>query len=137
MSSPLDRFAFVDSVIAAEVLHVTQDTVLDWIREGKLRAVGGKPSNPFLRSADVAILVTELGVARDEAPKRSKSPSARVQQRITADSRWSEITADDISEWVRRADEPRRQAAGKAARTAISRLEALLASLEEGRDGGG
>jgi len=96
MSSPLSRFAFVDTVIAAEVLHVTTDTLLDWIAQGKLKTYGGKAANPFLRSADVAALAAEIGVQEDEAPKRTRSATARVPARRTADSRWADIPDDDI-----------------------------------------
>jgi hypothetical protein len=131
VSSPLARFAFVDSVHAAEVLHVTQDAVLDWIDAGKLKAYGGKPTNPFLRSSDVAALAAELGVSDDEPPKRSKSASAKVQQRVTADARWSDVSIDEIRDWARRADSARRQAARTAALTARQRLDNLLSILEE------
>jgi hypothetical protein len=131
MSSPLTRFAFIDSVHAAEILHVTQETVLDWIGEGKLTAYGGKPTNPFLRSGDVGNLAESLGVAADEPPKRTKSVTAKVQQRITADARWSDISIEEIREWATRADKARRQAARSAALTARQRLENLLAILEE------
>jgi hypothetical protein len=131
VSSPLERFAFIDSVHASEVLHVTQDTVLDWIAEGKLKAYGGKPTNPFLRSGDVATLAAQLGVPTDEPPKRSKSASAKVQQRVTSDSRWSEVSIDEIRDWARRADSARRQAAKTAALAARQRLDNLLSILEE------
>jgi hypothetical protein len=130
MTTPLQNFAFVDSVIAAEALQVTQDTVLDWVREGKLKAYGGKPANPFFRSADVATLLQELGVPEDMPAKRTKSPSARVQARITADARWSDISVADIEDWVRRADSSRRHAARSAALTARQRLDKLVEALE-------
>jgi hypothetical protein len=130
MASPLQRFAFVDSVIAAEALQVTQDTVLDWVREGRLKTYGGKPSNPFFRSADVAALLRELGVPEDVPARRTKSPSARVQARITADARWSDISLADIEDWARRADAARRQAAHTAALTARQRLGRLIEVLE-------
>jgi hypothetical protein len=131
----LTRFAFVDAVIAAEVLQVTRDTVLDWVSSGRLRTFGGKPDNPFFRSADIAQLAEEIGVRADEQPRRIKSASAKVQQRLTADSRWSDITTDEIKEWVRRTDSSRRQAARVAAATAIQRLEVVLFELDETADG--
>lgn len=131
MSTPLERFAFVDAVIAAEVLHVTKETVLDWVAAGRLRTFGGKPDNPFLRSADVASLLDELGVMGGEPPKRSKSATAKVQTRLTADARWSDVSDDDIAEWVRRADPARKQAARTAAGTAIDRLQGVLRALED------
>jgi hypothetical protein len=130
MSTPLSRFAFIDSVHAAETLHVTQDKILDWIAEGRLRAYGGKPSNPFLRSADVAALVDELGLTSDEPPKRTKSATAKVQARLTADSRWSDVSEEEIRDWVGRADAARRAAARTAAVMAVERLQTVLRELD-------
>src|SRR5579872_3541326 len=127
----LDRYPFIDSVLAAEFLHVSQDTVLDWISEGRLRAFGGKPSNPFLRSADVAAMASELGISPGEPARRIKSASARVQARLTADARWSDVSDDDIRDWARRADAARRQAARAAALAARQRLEMVLRALDE------
>jgi hypothetical protein len=104
--------------------------VLDWVRDGKLKAYGGKPGNPFFRSADVAALLRELGVPEDAPSRRTKSPSARVQARITADARWSDVSVADIEDWARRADSSRRLAARSAALTARQRLDKLLDALE-------
>jgi hypothetical protein len=131
VSTPIERFAFVDSVHAAEFLHVTQEAVLDIISSGKLRPFGGKPSNPFLRSADVVALAEELGVTNEEAPRRTKSPTARVQTRLTADARWADIAEDDLREWAIRADDARRSGARAAARVARHRLDLLVDILDE------
>lgn len=131
MSTPLTRFAFIDAVHAAELLRVSTERVLDWIAAGKLKAYGGKPSNPFLRSADVAALIDELGVAEDTPVRRTKSASAKVQARLTADARWGDVSEDDIKEWAARADPARRQAARTAAMTARDRLETVLRALDE------
>ena len=131
MSTPLERFAFVDAVIAAEVLHVTQDTVLDWINEGRLHPMGGKPGNPFLRSSEVSALLQELGVQTDEPPRRTKSASARVQARLTADARWSDLGEADLRDWATRADPARRQAARVTAMRAKTMLDTLISILDE------
>ncbi len=131
MNTPLTKFAFIDSVHAAEILHVTQDTILDWVADGRLRPFGGKPTNPFVRSSDVANLLEELGITADEPPKRTKSASAKVQTRLTADSRWSDISDTEIADWASRADVSRRQAARVAATNAIARLSTLLSVLDE------
>lgn len=125
---------FIDAAGAADILHLPLDAVLDLISEGRLNTYGGKAANPFVRSAEVSVLAAELGTgseAGDETPRRVKSASARVQTRITADSRWSEITPDDIGDWARRADFAKRQAACTAATTAIDRLQRLLRALDE------
>ncbi len=131
MSTTIERFAFVDSVHAAEFLHVTQEAVLDMIADGRLRTFGGKPSNPFLRSADVAALAEELGVSEEEPPRRTKSPTARVQTRLTADARWADIGEADLREWATRADDARRSGARAAAQVAGQRLELLIRILDE------
>lgn len=130
MSSPVERFAFVDSVHAAEFLHVTQDDVLDMITGGRLRQFGGKPGNPFVRSADLLALAKELSVPESEAPRRTKSGSARVQARLTADARWAEVGEAEIREWTSRADGARREAARKTAEMARDRLSLLLDALD-------
>lgn len=123
---------FIDSLHAAETLGVTSDVILDWIATGRLRRFGGKPDNPFLRAADVAALAAELGVVKEEAaPRRVKSGSARVQARLTADSRWSEVGPEDIRDWAQRAEPARRQAGRKAAEVARQRLEDVLRVLDE------
>ncbi len=125
---------FIDAAGAAEILHLPLDTVLDFIAEGRLPSFGGKAGNPFLRSADVSLLATELGVNTPEhsvEPRRIKSASSRVQTRLTADARWADVTDSDVTEWVRRADDARRRAGRTAATTAINRLQMLLGALDE------
>jgi hypothetical protein len=124
--------AFIDAVHAAELLRVSQDAVLDLVKEGKLHPFGGRAGNPFLRSAEVMALASQLGV--DEAgpqPRRVKSASARVRTRLTADARWADVTEDDIRDWAARTDAAGKQAARKAARTARERLETVLRVLDE------
>lgn len=126
--------AFIDAAYAADSLHVPLDTILDLVRQGRLRTYGGRASNPFLRSADVSALAVELGLGadqQDDAPRRVKSPSARVQQRITADARWGDVSEGDIRDWASRADRIRLEAARKAAGVATQRLEMLLKVLDE------
>ena len=130
MSTPVTRFAFIDAVHAAEVLHVTTDTIIEWIAAGRLRSYGGKASNPFLRSSDVTALAGELGVAPEEPPRRTKSATAKVQARLTADARWSDVSEEEIRAWASRADPARRAAARQAAQTARARLEIVLEALE-------
>lgn len=131
MSTPPTRFPFIDAVHAAEVLRVTPDAVLDLISAGRLKPYGGKASNPFLRSADVVALAEELGVSPEEHSRRTKSSSARVQARLTADSRWSDVSESDVRDWAARVDSTRKQAARTAASVAIQRLQTLLRVLEE------
>lgn len=128
-SQPLPPF--IDSVHAAELLGVSTDTVLDWVQAGRLSALGGKASNPFLRSADIQALAAELGLeTQADGKKRVKSASAKVQTRLTADARWSDVSPEEIRDWASRADTARRQAARKAAETAMERLQQVLGELQ-------
>jgi hypothetical protein len=124
--------AFIDSVHAAELLGVSQDAVLDLVKEGKLHTFGGRASNPFLRSAEVMALAPQLTTGEPSPqPKRVKSASARVRQRLTADARWSDVSEDDIRDWAGRTDAAGKQAARKAATAARERLALLLRVLDE------
>jgi hypothetical protein len=130
MSTPTP--AFIDAGYAAERLGVPVETVLDWVAGGKLRTYGGRATNPFLRSAEVLAIGSELGLPKEvEVPRRVKSVSAKVQTRITADARWSDVSDDDLREWASRADPTRRQAARKAATAAKLKLETMLAVLDD------
>lgn len=128
MSTP----PFIDATYAADMLHMSRDAVLDLVSSGKLRPYGGRAPNYFFRTSDVVTLVAELGVQPEsESPKRVKSASARVQARLTADARWSEVDEEDVREWAVRTDPARREAARKAALGAIRRLETVLAVLDQ------
>jgi hypothetical protein len=124
---------FIDAAGAAEILRLPIERVLDLVAEGRLKTYGGKAGNPFVRSADVTALVQELGVgvADEESPRRVKSGAARVQTRLTADSRWSDIEETDIRDWVGRADQVKRQAARTSATIALNRLQLLLQAIDE------
>jgi hypothetical protein len=123
---------FIDAAYAADMLHMTQEAAVDLIASRNLRTYGGAPSNPFVRSADISALVTELGpVVEAEGTRRGKSAQVRVQTRLTADSKWAELSDRDIAEWAERSDRPRRLAARKAAEVAKDRLDKLLEKLNE------
>ena len=129
MSTP----PFVDVTYAADMFHVSPDLIHDWLREGKLKAVGGKSSNPFVRTVDVAALAAEIiaPVGSDEPPKRVKSASTKVQTRLTADAKWAEVSDSDIRDWAQRADPARLRAARKAVDATQERLRAVLGVLDE------
>lgn len=131
MSTPAPPF--IDAAYAADMLHIPLDTILDWIATGTLTPYGGRAGNPFLRSRDVLMVAEQLGLGQQEteSPKRVKSASARVQQRLTAAARWTDVSEDDIRDWAARADDARRAAARKAASMALLRLQMVLRVLDE------
>lgn len=128
MSTP----PFVDVTYAADMFHVSPDLIHDWLREGRLKAVGGKSSNPFVRTVDVAALAADIApLDSNEPPKRVKSASTRVQTRLTADAKWAEVSDSDIRDWAQRADPARLRAARKAVDATQERLRAVLGVLDE------
>ncbi|HZS94592.1 MAG TPA: hypothetical protein VFA78_07335 [Chloroflexota bacterium] len=122
---------FIDSAHAAEILHITPESVLDLIAAGRLAPFAGPPTKPFLRSADVVALAAEMGAGEEpEPPRRVKSGFARVQTRITADARWGDVSEQDLEEFARRADPAKRVAAAATAAEAMVKLEALIELLD-------
>jgi hypothetical protein len=128
------RFPFIDATQAAELVGVPRSEVLDWIAQGRLASFGGKVQNPFVRRADLERLARDVGLTlHDEVPRgsRSKNPSRRVQLRITADARWSEVAPEDIEAWARELETVERIAARRVAETALARLQHVLDRLGE------
>lgn len=123
---------FIDAVFAADMLHVSKDTVIDLVREGKLRKVSGQDSNPFVRTSEVAALAEQMGAAAAEQPgRRIKSASAKVRARLTADARWADVSEAEIRDWAARLDPAARAAARTAVRTTVARLSMLLQVLDD------
>lgn len=128
MSTP----RFVDTAFAAEMLRVSEDAVRDLVQAGRLRPYGGRAPNFIFRTADVAALASDVvPAAESESPKRVKSPSARVQARLTADARWVDVSENDIRSWAANVDAARRQAARTVSARARQKLETLLQVLDE------
>lgn len=127
------KYPFIDTAFAAEMMGVPQSQILEWIAEGKLKSYGGKERNPFIRSADVEMLASELGrtLSTKKESRAAQNPVRRIQLRLRADARWNEVSETDIAEWARETDLSSRAAAAKVARAAIERLSALLAAVNE------
>lgn len=133
------RPPFIDASYAAELLGVQARDVLDWVEAGRLSRFGGKDQNPFLRTAEVERLASELGVDLSRPPVRrraSQNPVRRVELRIRHDAKWSEISAEDITAWARELDQHTRAAARQVAETAMQRLNQVLQTLDGSSRGG-
>lgn len=129
-----NKYPFVDAVFAAELLGVQTADVLEWIASGRLSSFGGKDRNPFVRTGEVEALARELG--RDLTPPPAKrratqNPVRRVELRIRHDTRWSDVSEEDIRAWARELDGPTRIASQKVAATAVDRLRRILDVLNE------
>jgi len=126
------KFPFVDASFAAEILGVQTSDILDLIDSGRLKAYGGKERNPFVRTADVEALAGELGRETVQPPAKRRAadnPVRRIELRLRADSRWADVTDDDLTAWIRLQDEHSVTAARKVAETAMARIGRLLEIL--------
>ncbi len=108
------RFAFVDESEAVRRLDVDHDTVLAFVREGRLRAYPGVGKGSFFRVADVEALATMLhgdrpkgqdGQATADATGASTrkvfDPAYKVHVRLQADLKWYDLADEDLRAWVR------------------------------------
>jgi hypothetical protein len=127
------KYPFIDAAMAAEMMGIPQSEVLEWIEQGRLQRYGGKERNPFVRTTDVERVASELGrtLEQRKQTRSSQSPERRVQLRLRADSRWSDVASNDVAEWFKASDPASRAAGAKVARLAIERLNLLVALVDE------
>ncbi len=109
------RFAFIDAGDAARRLGIDRVTLDIWVKEGRIKPRGG-----FFRASDVEALNNELHPAADLAevvnadeqdsagetpstqPTRKKQdPQMRVYLRLQADTKWFDISENDINIWFK------------------------------------
>ena len=147
--TPPSRFAFVDEGEAVRRLGVDRDTVLSFVRDGRLRAYPGVGKGHFFKVSDLDTLAGELRPPAPElesaeeasdatpvAPKRPQhDPAYKVHLRLTADLKWYDLKDDALRAWVRelRPDAYERQRANIAA--VIARLQRLQALMDEAAAG--
>jgi hypothetical protein len=130
------KYPFVDASFAAELLGVQPADILEWIASGRLKTFGGKDKNPFVRTAEVEALASELGRELGAiVPKRraADNPVRRVELRIRHDARWTDITAADIEAWRREQDDHSLAAARSVAQTGRERLEQIIAVIDDSK----
>jgi hypothetical protein len=109
------RFAFIDAGVTARRLGIDRVTLDLWVKEGRLKSRGG-----FFRVSDVEALNNEVHPAADIAgivdedeqdssddttsakPTRKKQePQMRVYLRLQADTKWFDVSEDDIRTWFK------------------------------------
>jgi excisionase family DNA binding protein len=143
------RFAFVDEGEAVRRLGVDRDTVLAFVKAGRLRAYAGVGKGSFFKLADLDALAAELHPPEpaepapeaevgeeDAAPKRPQhDPAYKVHLRLQADLKWYDLTEDDLRLWIRelRPDAYERQHTN--IEHVIGRLQRLLRLMEEAAAG--
>jgi hypothetical protein len=130
------RFAFMDATEAAAHLKTDRLAILDYIKQGKLKTFGGKPSNPFVRTEDVLKLAEELQIATEEEaidPKNvhRNDPVRKVKLRIQQDAKWTEVDEAAIRAWAVELDKISYPRMRQVAVDAIAQLEKIMAILDE------
>lgn len=147
------RFAFVDEGEAVRRLGVDRDSVLAFVKEGRLRAYPGVGKGSFFKLADLDALAAELhpaapteaaeaaeaeepAEAAEAGPKRPQhDPAYKVHLRLQADLKWYDLADDDLRLWVRelRPDAYERQRTN--IEHVVGRLQRLLSLMEQAAAG--
>ena len=109
--SGLGRFAFVDEGEAVRRLGVDRDTILEWVRTGRLKAYPGVGKGSFFKLSDLLALAQPAAPAEAmpapeaapaAAPRRLQhDPAYKVHLRLQADLKWYDLTDADLRQWVR------------------------------------
>ncbi len=136
-SRPL-RPAFMDAVEAAANLKTDRLTVLQYIKEGRMRTFGGKADNPFVRTEDVDRLARELAVeATSQEPLpdpkvvHRNDPVRKLKLRLQQDAKWPEIDEKAMRAWAEEVDPISFQRMRRVAEDTIAQLQMLIRVIDE------
>jgi hypothetical protein len=152
---PSTGFKFIDLPDAAQRLGITRLKLLEWVGEGKIRPFSGSGQQSVFRAADVEKLAQELGIpapgsaapAQEIAqasvqetsgttvpstirPKR-RDPVKLIGTRLSMDSRWAEISDEDIATWLDAIEPVQYDRVRKVATLTIERLQRVMAMMGE------
>ena len=154
---PATGFKFIDLPDAAQRLGLTRLKMLEWVAEGKIRPFSGSGQQSVFRAADVEKLAQELGIpapgaalpaqettqpnvqdaqAADAAvpstarPKR-RDPVKLIGTRLSMDSRWAEISDEDIATWLDAIEPVQYDRVRRVANLTIERLQRLMAMVDQ------
>lgn len=141
------KFSFVDEGEVVRRLDVDRDTVLAFVREGRLRAYPGVGKGNFYRVSEVDALAATLrsaeaaqaGPTADAATTEATGASTRkifdpaykVHVRLQADLKWYDLADEELQAWVRELhpDGYERQRANIT--SVIARLQRLVTLMDE------
>ena len=151
-------FKFIDLPTSAERLGISRKQLLEWVDEGRIKPFSGSGQQSVFRASDVDRLAAQLGESARQAQEaqaepaeegtqgaagptrtRRRDPIKLIGTRISMDSRWAEITDDDIAVWLDALEPVQYERVTKVANMAIERLQRLLAMVRsaEGQQGRG
>jgi hypothetical protein len=152
MTSP-PGFKFIDLADAAQKLGLTRLQMLEWVEQGKIKPFMGKGQSSVFRAADVEKLLASLGTttpreeeavaadddAGDEPQEVASGPPRRVKRRdpikligtrLSMDSRWAEISDEDIATWLDSIEAVQFDRVRRVAHIAIERLNRVVAAMD-------
>lgn len=150
------HFKFIDLPTAAEQLGITRTELLRWVDEGRISPFSGKGQQSVFRRADVELLIAEVRASAEadaeaaaaaatptaeggEAPaevaaggrRRRRDPIKLMGTRLSMDSRWAEMSDQDIATWLDALEPVQYERIRKVANIAIERLQRVLAMMDE------
>lgn len=111
MMNPPAKFSFQDEGEALRRLGVDRDTLLSFVRSGRLRAYRGFGEGSFFRTKDLDDLAVELYGERAQARRDAEveppstrkvfDPAYKVHVRLQADLKWYDLEDEDLQAWAR------------------------------------
>ncbi len=148
---PPPSFRFIDVHDAAQRLGITRLQLVEWIEQGRIKPFSGKGQQSIFRTADIDRLAEEVNRARtaeqaaqaeqsaqavSAAPQsvgrvRRRDPIKLIGTRLSMDSRWAEITDEDIATWLDATERVQYERVRKVANLAIEQLQRLLRMVDD------
>ena len=148
------RFAFIDAGEAARRLGVDRITIDQWLKDGRMKAYRAGAS-VFVRVSEVEAIYKELhpdegmeqAVAADESEsaagtagvkpigllKRQQDPQMRVYLRLQADTKWYDISDDDIRAWFQLLDPEGYERHRRNAEHTIKKLQLIIDLIDQAK----
>jgi len=135
---------------------VTRLKMLEWVAERRIKPFSGSGQQSVFRAADVERLAQDLGlgesaaletvaeVAQPEAGteaeetqrvpstarRKRRDPIKLIGTRLSMDSRWAEISDEDIATWLDAIEPVQHERVRKVANLAIERLQRLMEMMD-------
>lgn len=150
MQSRAANFRFIDLPTSAERLGITRNQLLQIVDEGRIKPFTGSGQQSVFRASDVDRLAQELGRAAQAAAEaetaetsaetetpapggrpRRRDPIKLIGTRLSMDSRWAEITDEDVATWVDALEPVQFERVRKVGGLAIERIKYVLAQVDE------
>lgn len=141
------KFSFIDEGEVVRRLDVDRDTVLAFVREGRLRAYPGVGKGNFYRVSEVDALAATLRsaeVAQAEAPtdatddaatgastRKIFDPAYKVHVRLQADLKWYDLADEELQAWVRELHPDGYERQRTNITNVIARLQRLVTLMDE------